>query len=95
MGKSGQLSLLTLQGLTRLRLLANHPVLAHPDYKEDSGKFEQVMMRLETLRAEGHKVLIFSSFVRHLKLLANFLDKESRLMPGSPDLPRLWIGKRK
>lgn len=73
----GALSLLTLQGLTRLRLLANHPVLAHPDYTEDSGKFEQIVMRLETLRAEGHKVLIFSSFVRHLKLLANFLDEES------------------
>lgn len=73
----GQRSLLTLQGLTRLRLLANHPVLVHPDYTEDSGKFEQIVMRLETLRAEGHKVLIFSSFVRHLKLLANFLDEQS------------------
>ena len=88
----GQLSLLTLQGLTRLRLLANHPVLAHPDYKEDSGKFEQVVMRLETLRAERHKVLIFSSFVRHLKLLANFLDKESQsyawLTGSTPALDR-------
>jgi superfamily II DNA or RNA helicase len=70
-----QLSLLTLQGLTRLRLLANHPVLALPTYAEDSGKFEQVAMRLETLQAEGHKVLVFSSFVRHLKLLAGFLDR--------------------
>jgi superfamily II DNA or RNA helicase len=74
----GQRSLLTLQGLTRLRLLANHPVLVHPDYTEDSGKFEQILMRLDTLRAEGHKVLIFSSFVRHLKLLANYMDEENQ-----------------
>jgi len=73
-----QRSFLTLQGLTRLRLLANHPVLALPDYTDDSGKFDQVLMRLETLRSEGHKVLIFSSFVRHLKLLANVLEQENQ-----------------
>lgn len=73
-----QLSFLTLQGLTRLRLMANHPVLALPDYTEDSGKFDQVLMRLETLRSEGHKVLIFSSFVRHLRLLANVLEQENQ-----------------
>lgn len=71
-----QLSMLTLQGLTRLRLLANHPVLVQPDYGGDSGKFEQIIMRFETLRSEGHKVLIFSSFVKHLRILANHFDKE-------------------
>jgi len=71
-----QLSILTLQGLTRLRLLANHPVLVLPDYSGDSGKFEQIIMRFETLRSEGHKVLVFSSFVKHLRILANHFDKE-------------------
>ena len=73
------LSILTLQGLTRLRLLANHPTLVEPDYNGDSGKFEQIIMRFETLRSEGHKVLIFSSFVKHLRLLANHFDKEQWL----------------
>ncbi len=71
-----RLSILTLQGLTRLRLLANHPTLVEPDYDGDSGKFEQIIMRFETLRLEGHKVLIFSSFVKHLRILANHFDKE-------------------
>lgn len=72
----GHLAILTLQGLTRLRLLANHPVLLEPDYSGDSGKFEQIIARFETLRSEGHKVLVFSSFVKHLRILANHFDKE-------------------
>jgi SNF2 family DNA or RNA helicase len=71
-----KLAFLTLQGLTRLRLLANHPRLWEEDYGGDSGKFEQVIMRLETLKSEHHKVLIFSSFVKHLRLLADHFDKE-------------------
>lgn len=71
-----KLTILTLQGLTQLRLLANHPLLVDPDYDGDSGKFEQIVMRYETLRSEGHKVLIFSSFVKHLRILANHFDKE-------------------
>jgi len=74
---SPKAAFLTLQGLTRLRLLANHPKLMDPDYKADSGKFEQIVMRFETLKSENHKVLIFSSFVKHLRLLAEHFDKES------------------
>jgi SNF2 family DNA or RNA helicase len=71
-----KMAFLTLQGLTRLRLLANHPKLWEEEYEGDSGKFEQVIMRLETLKSENHKVLIFSSFVKHLRMLANHFDKE-------------------
>ncbi len=71
-----KLAFLTLQGLTRLRLLANHPKLWEEEYDGDSGKFEQVIMRLETLKSEHHKVLIFSSFVKHLRLLADHFDKQ-------------------
>jgi SNF2 family DNA or RNA helicase len=72
-----KLAFLTLQGLTRLRLLANHPRLWEEEYEGDSGKFEQVIMRLETLKSENHKVLIFSSFVKHLRLLADYFEKEN------------------
>ncbi|MEI7502893.1 MAG: DEAD/DEAH box helicase, partial [Paludibacter sp.] len=71
-----KLAFLTLQGLSRLRLLANHPVLIDNEYAGDSGKFEQIIMRFETLKSENHKVLIFSSFVKHLRLLADYFEKE-------------------
>lgn len=60
-------SFLILQGLTRLRQLANHPALLHYDNAR-SGKFDMVFEHLEDLFAEKHKVLIFSSFVKHLQL---------------------------
>lgn len=73
----GQFSIIALQGLTRLRIFANHPAMLDPGYEGDSGKFEQICMNFETLRAEGHKVLIFSSFVKHLRILANFFDDQN------------------
>lgn len=67
---------MTLQGLTRLRLIANHPGLYDETNPGDSGKFEQVAVYLEMLRAEGHKVLVFSSFVKHLRLFADYFDNK-------------------
>jgi SNF2 family DNA or RNA helicase len=58
-----------LQGLTRLRQLANHPSLLNETEESESGKFDEIMQSLESLVAEKHKVLIFSSFVRHLNLV--------------------------
>lgn len=60
---------LILQGLTRLRQLANHPSLLSESEESESGKFDEIMQSLESLIAEKHKVLIFSSFVRHLELV--------------------------
>ena len=40
------------------------------DYPElDSGKFHEVCRDISSVVAEGHKVLIFSSFVKHLDLV--------------------------
>ena len=58
-----------LQGLTRLRQLANHPSLFEKTNGEGSGKYEEVFRMLRNLIAEKHKVLIFSSFVTHLELI--------------------------
>ncbi|MDR0348124.1 MAG: DEAD/DEAH box helicase [Tannerella sp.] len=66
---------MTLQGLTRLRLIANHPHLHEETFPGDSGKFEQVAIYLEMLRAEKHKVLVFSSFVKHLRLFADYFER--------------------
>ena len=57
--------------------MANHPHMVLADYEGGSGKMEQVLDAFETLVSEGHKVLIFSSFVTHLKLLADaFTERE-------------------
>ncbi|MDR2287051.1 MAG: DEAD/DEAH box helicase [Prevotellaceae bacterium] len=73
-----KIQFIALQGLTRLRLLANHPRFVDEDYTGSSGKFEQVIMYIEGLIAENHKVLIFSSFVRHLSLFSEYFDSQNR-----------------
>ena len=62
-------AMIVLQGLTRLRQAANHPVLVDEDYHDDSGKFSEILRNIENMIPEGHKVLIFSSFVKYLELV--------------------------
>ena len=69
-------SIVVLQGLMKLRQLSNHPVMANEDYMFGSGKFETVLQDMESVIAEGHKILVFSSFVRHLDLYAEELRKK-------------------
>lgn len=68
-------SFMVLQGLTKLRQLANHPSMLHEDNASSSGKFDEIFRSLESLVAEKHKVLIFSSFVTHLNLLKTQIEK--------------------
>ncbi len=42
--------------------------------EEISGKFTEVIRIIQHLRAEGHKLLIFSQFVKHLKLFRKYFD---------------------
>jgi SNF2 family DNA or RNA helicase len=65
-----------LQGLTRLRQLANHPALFDDNAEDRSGKYDEVFRMLRNLVAEKHKVLIFSSFVSHLELIEAGIKKE-------------------
>jgi superfamily II DNA or RNA helicase len=69
-------SFITLQSLSTLRQLANHPKLIDANYTEDSGKFEQILLSFQTLKASNHKVLVFSSYVKYLNLLAGRFDEE-------------------
>ena len=62
-----------LQGLTKLRQIANHPLMIDEGYKGDSGKFENVIHTLETVLARGHKVLVFSQFVKQLDIYKKYL----------------------
>ncbi len=72
--KSNQM--MVLQGLTKLRQLANHPVMVDTDYKGDSGKMNDVLEMIETTIAKNHKILIFSQFVKHLKIFSDHLMKQ-------------------
>jgi SNF2 family DNA or RNA helicase len=66
--------MIVLQGLTKLRQIANHPRMTQGDYEGDSGKLGDVLQKLEIIIEEGHKVLIFSQFVKHLDLFREHLD---------------------
>ncbi len=64
-----------LQALTRLRQICCHPSLVgEADDGEDSAKLEAVLELIEELHAEGHKVLLFSQFVRMLTILRERLE---------------------
>lgn len=65
-----------LQGLTKLRQIANHPVLVQPDFEGQSGKFDELIARAETAKQEGHKVLIFSQFVKQLDLYKSWFNEK-------------------
>ncbi len=69
----GNSRFMILEGLTKLRQLANHPKMIEQGYSGDSGKLEDITHMLENAIAEGHKVLVFSQFVKHLDLVKNYL----------------------
>lgn len=72
--KTGNMQI--LKGLTQLRQLACHPRLLDEDDQAGSGKFDLIVEKLEEVLAEGHKVLIFSSYVRHLQIFRHYLENK-------------------
>jgi SNF2 family DNA or RNA helicase len=65
-----------LQGLIKLRQIANHPSMIDANYEGDSGKFESVTHTLNNVLEGGHKVLIFSQFVKQLTLYRQHFDEQ-------------------
>ena len=68
--------LILIQGLTRLRQIANHPLMVDGMYSGDSGKFEDITYMIQNALGDNHKLLIFSQFVKHLSLIRNYLNHE-------------------
>lgn len=68
--------LMALQALTRLRQLANHPLLTDAEYTGASGKMDDVLAQWDVILRAGHKVLFFSSFEQHLRLFRSNLEME-------------------
>ncbi|MEZ4953136.1 MAG: DEAD/DEAH box helicase [Saprospiraceae bacterium] len=81
-----------LAALTRLRQIANHPLLIsdvgfgisdgvesdipNPTSEMESGKFEDVLAYWDKIRRSGHKALIFSSFEKYLQLYRHHFEQE-------------------
>jgi non-specific serine/threonine protein kinase len=67
-----------LEGLLRLRQVACDPRLVLKDgTRLPSAKVEQFMDLLREIIAEGHRVLVFSQFVKMLTILREHLEQES------------------
>ena len=64
-----------LQGLTKLRQIANHPRMADENYAHESGKLREIVRMIKSVVSEGHKVLVFSQFVKHLDIVRASLDE--------------------
>ncbi len=67
-----------LSSLMKLRLAASHPALVDDAYEQDSGKFKEVVRSIDKLMEEGHKVLIFSQFVKHLNLYKQYFEDNAQ-----------------
>ncbi|AWV97991.1 DEAD/DEAH box helicase [Arcticibacterium luteifluviistationis] len=65
--------LVVLQGLSKLRQMANNPLMIDPDYEGESGKDSDVIHKLKSIIESGSKVLIFSQFVKHLTIIRKYL----------------------
>jgi len=73
-----------LQALTRLRQICCHPGLVKAAVSdEDSAKLVATLELIEELHAEGHKVLLFSQFVRMLEILRQRLVER--------EIPHHWL----
>ncbi len=66
-----------LQSLTTLRQICNHPCLIDESFTGESGKFNLIISQIEEVISEGHKVLVFSAFVKMLNVFRNYLIKKN------------------
>ncbi len=71
----GRTKMKVLEGLLRLRQIANHPKLVDKAYDGESAKMEALVEILETLHSEGHKALVFSQFTQMLRIVRTKLDE--------------------
>lgn len=66
-----------ITALNRLRQIACHPGMVFPEHAgSGSGKLEQVTQKLRVLIDEGHKILVISSYVKHLRFVADWMEAQ-------------------
>ncbi len=64
-----------LSQLTKLRQAACHPKLVRPGSKLRSAKLDLVAATVREILENGHKALIFSQFVRHLRIVEQWVKQ--------------------
>lgn len=74
--KDKSYKLMVLQSLLKLRQIANHPNLMDETYDKGSSKFDEVIDQLITIQKSNHKVLVFSSFTKHLNLFSDYFEQK-------------------
>lgn len=77
---------LVFKALTQLRLTACNPGIRNHAWEHGSGKTDQITQTIGNLAASGNSMLVFSSFVKHLDLLARWCDHQGigyALLTGS------------
>jgi SNF2 family DNA or RNA helicase len=69
-------SRIILEALTYLRQMAVHPHILDHNYPiDESGKWQLLFDMIQDIVVEDHKILIFSQYVRFLKLIRRRLDE--------------------
>jgi superfamily II DNA or RNA helicase len=72
----GRARMHVLEALLRLRQAACHPGLLDPSLAEkSSSKLDALLERLDEVREEGHKALVFSQFTSLLAIVRRHLDE--------------------
>lgn len=71
----GSASLQMLTALTRLRQICCHPELVGAT-RAGSGKLEELIPILREILEDGHKILVFSQFVKMIRIIEKRLKKE-------------------
>ncbi len=61
-----------LAAINKLRQIAINPRLLKLETTMTSGKFESIIEQMESVIEQGHKFLVFSSFVKHLQLFESY-----------------------
>ena len=74
---SGGTSFDVLSLLTRLRQICIDPSLFIENYTPNSGKIDNLMEIIEEKISQGHRLLVFSQFVKALELVMNKMDAKN------------------
>ena len=72
----GQRHIRVLAGITKLRLAVDHPRLVTGGENLPGAKLEAFLELLRRILQNGHKVLVFSQFVKFLEIVRETLDSE-------------------
>jgi non-specific serine/threonine protein kinase len=68
-----------LEGMLRLRQICCHPKMIDPTFSCDSGKFQLIEECIIDVISEGHRILVFSQFVKALELMKERISEKGVL----------------